>query len=104
MPGQDSLAVEARGPHAFWSAGSAPRVGVTQTRLRWPHGTVHAARRCVSLRIRAVEELAGCDPPECLVLLTELHERLTEIEEKLTAWGCKEKCVDIKLERAEIKR
>ncbi|XP_047559332.1 cilia- and flagella-associated protein 46 isoform X1 [Lutra lutra] len=60
--------------------------------------------RCVSLRIRAVEDLAGCEPPECLFLLTELHDRLTEIEKKLTAWGYKEQCVDIKLERAKIKR
>ncbi|XP_044924407.1 cilia- and flagella-associated protein 46 isoform X2 [Mustela putorius furo] len=60
--------------------------------------------RCVSLRVRAVEDLAGSEPPECLLLLTELHDRLTEIEKKLTACGYKEKCVDIKLERAKIKR
>lgn len=63
-----------------------------------------AAHRCVSLRVRAVEDLAGSEPPECLLLLTELHDRLTEIEKKLTACGYKEKCVDIKLERAKIKR
>lgn len=58
----------------------------------------------MSLRVRAVEDLAGCEPPERLLLLTELHDRLMEIEKKLTACGYKEKCVDIKLERAKIKR
>ncbi|XP_045665372.1 cilia- and flagella-associated protein 46 isoform X6 [Ursus americanus] len=60
--------------------------------------------RCVSLQIRAIQEPAGCEPPECLFLLTEMHDHLMEIEEKLASWGYKENCVDIKLERAKIKR
>lgn len=58
----------------------------------------------MSLQIRAIQEPAGCEPPECLFLLTEMHDHLMEIEEKLASWGYKENCVDIKLERAKIKR
>lgn len=61
-------------------------------------------RRCVSLQIRAIQEPARCETPECLFLLTEMHDHLMEIEEKLAAWGYKENCVDVKLERAKIKR
>ncbi|XP_030895776.1 cilia- and flagella-associated protein 46-like isoform X2 [Leptonychotes weddellii] len=57
--------------------------------------------RCVRLRIRAVQGLLDC---ECLFLLTELDDHLMEIEKKLTTWGYRENCVDIKLERAKIKR
>uniref|UniRef100_G1LVL0 Cilia- and flagella-associated protein 46 n=2 Tax=Ailuropoda melanoleuca TaxID=9646 RepID=G1LVL0_AILME len=60
--------------------------------------------RCVSHQIRAIQEPAGCETPECLFLLTEMHDHLMEIEEKLAAWGYKENCVDVKLERAKIKR
>nr|XP_023417215.1 cilia- and flagella-associated protein 46 isoform X2 [Cavia porcellus] len=60
--------------------------------------------RCVSLQIQDIQGAIDGEFPECLVLLKELDNRLLEIEEKLINCGYKENCVDIKLERAKIKR
>lgn len=61
-------------------------------------------RRCASLRIRVAQEPVDGEPSECLFLLKEMDDYLLEIEKKFTDCGYKENCVDIKLERAKIKR
>ena len=60
--------------------------------------------RCVSLQIKAVEGQLDRDPQENLVLTLEIDRRLLEVEEKFASIGHKEKCMDIQLERARIKR
>lgn len=97
----DCLVMEACGLCGFWAAGRVLSVTVMLPGLQSTRGTVRAPRRCVRLRIRAVQGLLDC---ECLFLLTELDDHLMEIEKKLTTWGYRENCVDIKLERAKIKR
>lgn len=65
---------------------------------------MYLSSRCVSLQIQDIQGAIDGEFPECLVLLKELDNRLLEIEEKLINCGYKENCVDIKLERAKIKR
>lgn len=60
--------------------------------------------RCVSLQIKAVEGQLDRDPQENLALTLEIDRRLLEVEEKFASIGHKEKCMDIQLERARIKR
>ncbi|XP_036685221.1 cilia- and flagella-associated protein 46 isoform X2 [Balaenoptera musculus] len=66
--------------------------------------TTDLEARCVSLQIKAILEPVGCEPLQNSFLLMEMDDRLSEIEEKFTNIGHKEKCVDIKLERAKMKR
>lgn len=60
--------------------------------------------RCVSLQIKAAQEPEDSEPFQNSLLLMEMDDRLLEIEEKFTNIGHNEKCVDIKLERAKMKR
>ncbi|XP_044896834.1 cilia- and flagella-associated protein 46 isoform X1 [Felis catus] len=60
--------------------------------------------RCVSLQIKAAQESADGEPPGCLLLLNKMDDCLTEIEKRLITWGYRDNCVDIRLERAKIKR
>nr|XP_024202467.2 cilia- and flagella-associated protein 46 isoform X2 [Pan troglodytes] len=60
--------------------------------------------RCLSLRVRVAQHSAVTEPTECSLLLKEMDDGLLEIERKFIDYGCKENCVDIKLERAKIKR
>ncbi|XP_021108879.1 cilia- and flagella-associated protein 46 isoform X3 [Heterocephalus glaber] len=62
------------------------------------------ASRCVSLQIQIIQDSPDSEFSECLVLLKELDNSLLEIEEKFINCGYKGNCVDIKLERAKIKR
>ncbi|XP_073096194.1 cilia- and flagella-associated protein 46 isoform X2 [Manis javanica] len=66
--------------------------------------TTDLEARCASLRIRVAQEPVDGEPSECLFLLKEMDDYLLEIEKKFTDCGYKENCVDIKLERAKIKR
>ncbi|XP_059947631.1 cilia- and flagella-associated protein 46 [Mesoplodon densirostris] len=66
--------------------------------------TTDLEARCVSLQIKAVQEPVDCEPLQNSFLPMEMDDRLLEIEEKFTNIGHKEKCVDIKLERAKMKR
>lgn len=102
------VAGEACGLGGFWPVGGALRCflwrRVMLPRLQAPHGMVRVPCRCVSLQIRAAQELVSGEPPECLFRLSEMDDRLMEIEKKLITWGCPQNCVNIKLERAKIKR
>lgn len=97
---------EARGACSLCASGSAARVfsPATLVTLPWPCVTVHVPRRCVSLRIKAAQESVDGDPPGCSSLLRDMDDCLMEIEKRLAAWGYGDRCVDIKLERARIKR
>ncbi|XP_007452074.1 PREDICTED: tetratricopeptide repeat protein 40 [Lipotes vexillifer] len=66
--------------------------------------TTDLEARCVSLQVKAAQELEDSEPFQNSLLLMEMDDRLLEIEEKFTNIGHKEKCVDIKLERAKMKR
>uniref|UniRef100_A0A8D0Q223 Cilia and flagella associated protein 46 n=1 Tax=Sus scrofa TaxID=9823 RepID=A0A8D0Q223_PIG len=61
--------------------------------------TTDLEARCVSLQIRAMRE-----PLEDPLLLAELGDRLLEIEEKFLSCGYKERGVDMRLERAKMRR
>ncbi|KAM9197443.1 cilia- and flagella-associated protein 46 [Dugong dugon] len=56
------------------------------------------------VRIRAIQGTVHSEPSEYSMLLNKLDNCLLEIEKKFINCGYKEKCVDIKLERAKIKR
>ncbi|XP_012516129.1 PREDICTED: cilia- and flagella-associated protein 46 [Propithecus coquereli] len=60
--------------------------------------------RCLSLQVKVARESVDNEPLECLVSLKELDNRLMEIEKKFISCGYRENCVDIKLERAQVKR
>nr|XP_030688013.1 cilia- and flagella-associated protein 46 [Globicephala melas] len=66
--------------------------------------TTDLEARCVSLQLKAAQEPGDSEPFQNSALLMEMDNRLLEIEEKFTSIGHKEKCVDIKLERAKMKR
>ncbi|KAB0347365.1 hypothetical protein FD754_012222 [Muntiacus muntjak] len=66
--------------------------------------TTDLESRCLSLQIKATEEQLGRDPQENLLLTLEIDRRLLEVEEKFASIGHREKCMDIQLERARIKR
>ncbi|XP_027384270.1 cilia- and flagella-associated protein 46 isoform X1 [Bos indicus x Bos taurus] len=66
--------------------------------------TTDLEARCVHLQIRAVREQLDRDPLENLFLMLEIDNRLLEVEEKFASIGHEEKCVDIQLERARVKR
>ncbi|XP_065779668.1 cilia- and flagella-associated protein 46 isoform X5 [Muntiacus reevesi] len=66
--------------------------------------TTDLEARCLSLQIKAAEEQLGRDPQENLLLTLEIDRRLLEVEEKFASIGHREKCMDIQLERARIKR
>ncbi|XP_057361386.1 cilia- and flagella-associated protein 46 [Manis pentadactyla] len=66
--------------------------------------TTDLEARCASLRIRVALEPVDGEPSECSFLLKEMDNYLLEIEKKFTDCGYKENCVDVKLERAKIKR
>ncbi|XP_072828265.1 cilia- and flagella-associated protein 46 isoform X4 [Vicugna pacos] len=66
--------------------------------------TTDLEARCVHLQIQASQELAEGESPACSSLLMEMDDRLLGIEEKFISCGCQEKCVEIKLERAKLKR
>ncbi|CAN0555915.1 unnamed protein product [Rangifer tarandus platyrhynchus] len=65
--------------------------------------TTDLEARCVSLQFKAVEEQLDRDPQDSLLTLG-IDRRLLEVEEKFASIGHKEKCMDIQLERARIKR
>lgn len=60
--------------------------------------------RCLKLRIQITQESVDSEPSAFLFLLSELDNCLLEIEKKFVKCGYKENCVDIKLERARVKR
>ncbi|XP_036907145.1 cilia- and flagella-associated protein 46 [Sturnira hondurensis] len=60
--------------------------------------------RCLRLRVQAARESAGRESSELPSLLCELGDRLLEIEEKFVSCSYRESCVDVMLERAQIKR
>ncbi|XP_026968831.1 cilia- and flagella-associated protein 46 [Sagmatias obliquidens] len=66
--------------------------------------TTDLEARCVSLQLQAAQERGDSEPFQNSALLMEMENRLLEMEEKFTSIGHKEKCVDIKLERAKMKR
>nr|XP_033697747.1 cilia- and flagella-associated protein 46 [Tursiops truncatus] len=66
--------------------------------------TTDLEARCVSLQLQAAQEPGDSEPFQNSALLMEMENRLLEMEEKFTSIGHKEKCVDIKLERAKMKR
>ncbi|XP_058291853.1 cilia- and flagella-associated protein 46 isoform X5 [Hylobates moloch] len=66
--------------------------------------TTDLEARCLSLRVRVAQQSAVTEPTECSLLLKEMDDGLLEIERKFIACGYKENCVDVKLERAKIKR
>ncbi|XP_004375045.1 cilia- and flagella-associated protein 46 [Trichechus manatus latirostris] len=66
--------------------------------------TTDLEARCVGLQIRAIQGTVHSEPSEYSMLLNKLDSCLLEIEKKFINCGYKEKCVDIKLERAKIKR
>ncbi|KAK2099303.1 Cilia- and flagella-associated protein 46, partial [Saguinus oedipus] len=59
---------------------------------------------CLSLRVRVAQESAVTEPTEYSLLLKEMDDSLLDIERRFTECGYKENCVDVKLERAKIKR
>nr|XP_054099496.1 cilia- and flagella-associated protein 46 isoform X11 [Callithrix jacchus] len=59
--------------------------------------------RCLSLRVRVAQEAAVTEPTEYSLLLEELDDSLLDVERRFTECGHKEKCADVKLERAKIK-
>ncbi|XP_010857855.1 PREDICTED: protein CFAP46, partial [Bison bison bison] len=66
--------------------------------------TTDLEARCVHLQIRAVREQLDRDPLENLFLMLEIENRLLEVEEKFASIGQEERCMDIQLERARMKR
>ncbi|XP_023564812.1 cilia- and flagella-associated protein 46 [Octodon degus] len=66
--------------------------------------TTDLEARCVSIQIQLIRDSADSEFPECLALLKELDRCLLDTEETFISCGYKEHCVDIKLERAKIKR
>ncbi|KAG5196142.1 hypothetical protein R6Z07F_018059 [Ovis aries] len=66
--------------------------------------TTDLEARCVNLQIKAVQEQLDRDPLQNLFLTLEIDGRLLEVEEKFVSIGRKEKCMDIQLERARLKR
>uniref|UniRef100_A0A8C6QI67 Cilia and flagella associated protein 46 n=1 Tax=Nannospalax galili TaxID=1026970 RepID=A0A8C6QI67_NANGA len=65
--------------------------------------TMELEARCVRLQIQVACSLIDKEL-ESPFLLTELEERLLEIEDNFILGGYKKKCVDLKLEHARIKR
>ncbi|KAL0616897.1 Cilia- and flagella-associated protein 46 [Plecturocebus cupreus] len=57
--------------------------------------------RCLSLRVSAAQESAVPEPAERLL---EMDDSLLDIERRFSDCGYKENCVDVKLERAKLKR
>lgn len=80
----------------WWAAGGPAH---QSQRCPRPH-----PRRCVNLQIKAVQEQLDRDPLQNLFLTLEIDSRLLEVEEKFVSIGRKEKCMDIQLERARLKR
>ncbi|XP_008581370.1 PREDICTED: tetratricopeptide repeat protein 40, partial [Galeopterus variegatus] len=66
--------------------------------------TTDLEARCVSLQITVAQEAADSEPPDGCFLLKGMDDTLMKIEEKFINCGYRENCVDIKLERAKIKR
>ncbi|XP_058527647.1 cilia- and flagella-associated protein 46 [Ochotona princeps] len=66
--------------------------------------TTDLEARCVSLQIQDVQEAVDREPPGVLVLLDEMEHRLQDLEERFLSCGYKEKGVEIRLERARVKR
>ncbi|XP_007935070.1 cilia- and flagella-associated protein 46 [Orycteropus afer afer] len=66
--------------------------------------TTDLEARCVSLQIQSIEESVYSEPSGYSPLLNKMDECLLELEKRFIQCGRKEKCVDIKLERAKIKR
>ncbi|XP_016061813.1 PREDICTED: cilia- and flagella-associated protein 46 [Miniopterus natalensis] len=66
--------------------------------------TTDLEARCLKLRIQITQESVDSEPSAFPFLLSELDNCLLEIEKKFVKCGYKEKCVDIKLERARVKR
>ncbi|KAI4530357.1 hypothetical protein MG293_019246 [Ovis ammon polii] len=66
--------------------------------------TTDLEARCVNLQIKVVQEQLDRDPLQNLFLTLEIDGRLLEVEEKFVSIGRKEKCMDIQLERARLKR
>ncbi|XP_076982551.1 cilia- and flagella-associated protein 46 isoform X2 [Tamandua tetradactyla] len=60
--------------------------------------------RCAALCARAVQTPADSEPSGTRTLLSRLDGSLLEIEKKFINCGHRESCIDIKLERAKIKR
>ncbi|XP_075389603.1 cilia- and flagella-associated protein 46 [Tenrec ecaudatus] len=60
--------------------------------------------RCISLQLQVVQESFSSHPSEFLELLVKMDQSLVDIEKKFISCGCREHCVDVKLERAKIKR
>ncbi|XP_014649525.1 PREDICTED: cilia- and flagella-associated protein 46 [Ceratotherium simum simum] len=66
--------------------------------------TTDLEARCVSLRVKAAQEPVEGEPSEHLLLLDRMDACLLEIEKKFISCGYQENCVDVKLERAKMKR
>ncbi|ELW67298.1 hypothetical protein TREES_T100016876 [Tupaia chinensis] len=66
--------------------------------------TTDLEARCLSLQITVAQEMVDQESPECPFFLKEVDNCLLEIEKKFVNCGYRENCVDIKLERAKIKR
>ncbi|XP_058400316.1 cilia- and flagella-associated protein 46 [Diceros bicornis minor] len=66
--------------------------------------TTDLEARCVSLRVKASQEPVEGEPSERLLLLNKMDACFLEIEKKFISCGYQENCVDIKLERAKMKR
>ncbi|KAM7074050.1 cilia- and flagella-associated protein 46 isoform 1-T1 [Molossus nigricans] len=66
--------------------------------------TTDLEARCLNLRTQVAQEAVGSEPSQFPSLLSELDGCLQEVEGKFTGCGYREKCVDVKLQRAKIKR
>ncbi|XP_045147306.1 cilia- and flagella-associated protein 46 [Echinops telfairi] len=60
--------------------------------------------RCISLQLQVVQESFSSSPSVFLELLDKMDHSLVDIEKKFIGCGRREHCVDVKLERAKIKR
>ncbi|XP_045425210.1 cilia- and flagella-associated protein 46 isoform X3 [Lemur catta] len=60
--------------------------------------------RCLSLQVKVARESADNEPLKGSMSLQEMDNRLMEIEKRFISCGYRENCVDVKLERAQVKR
>lgn len=60
--------------------------------------------RCVTLQVQLSFNLVDRELLECPFLLEDLEQHLLEVEKNLILNGYKKKCVDLKLEHAQIKK
>ncbi|KAM8780319.1 LOW QUALITY PROTEIN: cilia- and flagella-associated protein 46 [Rhynchonycteris naso] len=60
--------------------------------------------RCLSLRVQVIQDMVDRGPSEFVLPLNVLDESLLETERRFISCGHRERCVDMKLERAKVQR